>query len=52
MVKPHDIVTLNSMESKNDNEIVQFQWMQVSGSPTAVIEVCDLSLTLMHTFQV
>ncbi|XP_053489568.1 dyslexia-associated protein KIAA0319-like [Ictalurus furcatus] len=37
MVKPHDIVTLNGIESKKDHEIVQFQWMQVSGSPTAVI---------------
>ncbi|MCI4382828.1 hypothetical protein PGIGA_G00019220 [Pangasianodon gigas] len=38
VVQPHDVVMLNGIESKDDHEIVQYQWVQVSGSPTAVIE--------------
>ncbi|MCJ8737033.1 hypothetical protein PDJAM_G00019220 [Pangasius djambal] len=38
VVQPHDVVMLSGFESKDDHEIVQYQWVQVSGSPTAVIE--------------
>ncbi|XP_053489101.1 kunitz-type protease inhibitor 1 isoform X1 [Ictalurus furcatus] len=38
VVQPHDIVMLNGLESRDDHEIVQFQWTQVSGIPTAVME--------------
>ncbi|KAF4083893.1 hypothetical protein AMELA_G00122540 [Ameiurus melas] len=38
VVQPHDIVMLNGIESRDDHEIVQFQWTQVSGNPTVVME--------------
>lgn len=43
MVQPHDIVTLTGIESKDDHEIVQYKWLQLSGSTSAVLEVCNLS---------
>lgn len=41
MVQPYDDVRLAGIESKDDHKIVQYQWVQMSGSPTAVIEVFE-----------
>lgn len=41
MVQPHESLTLNGIESKDDHEIVTYQWHQVSGNSSAVIEVSD-----------
>ncbi|KAM9465973.1 kunitz-type protease inhibitor 1a [Clarias gariepinus] len=38
VLQPHDTVILSGVESKDDHKIVKFQWVQVSGSPTAVME--------------
>lgn len=39
VVQPQDTVTLNGMKSKDDIEIVSFQWQMLTGYPYAVIEV-------------
>lgn len=48
MVQPQDSVTLNGVESKDDNKIVSFQWKMLTGYPYAVIQVskADQSLSL------
>ncbi|XP_060789968.1 kunitz-type protease inhibitor 1a [Neoarius graeffei] len=38
VVQPNDDVRLSGFESKDDNKIIQYEWVQVSGSPTAVLE--------------
>ncbi|XP_067336119.1 kunitz-type protease inhibitor 1a isoform X2 [Channa argus] len=38
VVQPHDTVTLNGLESKDDNGIVSYHWQMLSGNPYAVIE--------------
>ncbi len=39
VVQPQDMLTLNGIESKDDNGIVSFQWIILSPYPYAVIEV-------------
>ena len=39
VVQPQDGVTLNGIESHDDNGIQSFRWQMVSGDPYAVIEV-------------
>ena len=39
VVQPQDGVTLNGIESHDDNGIETFQWQLVTGNPYAVIEV-------------
>ena len=39
VVQPQDGVTLNGIESNDDNGIDSFRWQLVSGDPNAVIEV-------------
>lgn len=39
VVQPKDTVTLNGIESKDDKEIVSYQWQMIAGNPYAVIEV-------------
>ncbi|XP_076017619.1 kunitz-type protease inhibitor 1a isoform X2 [Genypterus blacodes] len=41
VVQPQDSVSLNGIESKDDIEIVSYQWLMVSGSPTAIIAKTD-----------
>lgn len=43
VVQPNDEVRLSGFESKDDDKIIQYEWVQVSGSPTAVLEVCEFS---------
>ncbi|XP_055720527.1 kunitz-type protease inhibitor 1-like isoform X2 [Salvelinus fontinalis] len=38
VVQPHESLTLNGIESKDDHEIVTYQWHLVSGNSSAVIE--------------
>ncbi|KAK7141863.1 hypothetical protein R3I94_011527 [Phoxinus phoxinus] len=38
VVQPQEDVTLNGIESKDDKEIVSFEWVQVSGDPSAVMK--------------
>lgn len=38
VVQPRDVVVLNGIESKDDGKIVDYEWTQVYGSSTAVIE--------------
>ncbi|XP_059374396.1 kunitz-type protease inhibitor 1-like [Carassius carassius] len=37
VVQPKEDVTLNGIESKDDKKIVKYEWVQVSGDPSAVI---------------
>lgn len=37
VVQPHDDVTLNGIESRDDKKIVKFEWAMVSGDPSAVV---------------
>lgn len=39
VIQPKDTVTLNGMESKDDNGVVSYHWVMVSGNPYAVTEV-------------
>ncbi len=41
VVQPQDSVTLNGIESKDDHEIVSFQWQMLTQYPHAVIEVSN-----------
>ncbi|XP_028995637.1 kunitz-type protease inhibitor 1a [Betta splendens] len=38
VVQPNEHVTLNGLESKDDNKIETYHWQMVSGNPNAVIE--------------
>lgn len=44
VAQPQESLTLNGIESKDDHEIVTYQWHLVSGNSSAVIEVSDQSL--------
>uniref|UniRef100_A0A8C2QB50 Serine peptidase inhibitor, Kunitz type 1 a n=1 Tax=Cyprinus carpio TaxID=7962 RepID=A0A8C2QB50_CYPCA len=37
VVQPKEDVTLNGIESKDDKKIVKYEWVQVSGDPSAVV---------------
>uniref|UniRef100_A0A672JSL9 Kunitz-type protease inhibitor 1-like n=1 Tax=Sinocyclocheilus grahami TaxID=75366 RepID=A0A672JSL9_SINGR len=37
VVQPKEDVTLNGIESKDDKKIVKYEWVQVSGDPSAVM---------------
>lgn len=39
VVQPQEDVTLNGIESKDDKEIVKYEWVQVSGDTSAVVKV-------------
>lgn len=39
VVQPQDTVTLNGMRSKDDKEIVSYQWQMLTAYPHAIIEV-------------
>jgi len=39
VVQPQDTVTLNGVESKDDQGIVTYQWQMLTAYPNAVIEV-------------
>lgn len=39
VVQPHDIVTLNGIQSKDDKGIASYLWQPVGEIPFAVIEV-------------
>ncbi|XP_010877247.1 kunitz-type protease inhibitor 1a [Esox lucius] len=38
VVQPHESLTLNGIESKDDHGIVTYQWNLMSGNPSAVLE--------------
>ncbi|CAM4642360.1 unnamed protein product [Leuciscus chuanchicus] len=38
VVQPQEDVTLNGIESKDDKEIVKYEWVQVSGDTSAVVK--------------
>ncbi|KAI4875153.1 hypothetical protein NFI96_013021 [Prochilodus magdalenae] len=38
VVQPNEVVMLNGIESRDDNKIVSYHWVMVSGNPSAVIE--------------
>lgn len=42
VVQPHDDVTLNGIESRDDKKIVKYEWTMVSGDPSVVMSVCDV----------
>lgn len=44
VVQPKEDVTLNGIESTDDKKIVKYEWVQVSGDPSAVITVSSGSL--------
>ncbi|XP_052009448.1 kunitz-type protease inhibitor 1-like [Xyrauchen texanus] len=37
VVQPHDDVTLNGIQSKDDKKIVKYEWELVSGDPSAIM---------------
>lgn len=39
VVQPQEDVMLNGIESKDDKEIVKYEWVQVSGDSSAVMKV-------------
>jgi len=39
VVQPQDSLTLNGIESKDDQKIVSYQWQMLTNYPYAVIEV-------------
>lgn len=49
VVQPQDTVTLNGMQSKDDKEIVSFQWQMLTAYPYALIEVMHRLKPDLHT---
>lgn len=46
VVQPHEDVTLNGVESRDDKKIVKYDWTIVSGHPSVVMSVCDVWMIL------